>query len=209
MIDERARGATGVFPGRFAQAVRFRVALLRTEVAVGSPELARVGLVTLAMALQMALLFMPGHFRPAPNPFLATVVPLGTLASLGISVFAGLSVKSLCSVRVRQFLAGGALAGLAILSIIGLWEGTLGLRAMVHGTPYGNDGAVMDLYAAQQVRHGLHVTEVVERDDVDVVSAGLHGPPQVPADTAESVDSNTDGHDAPPTLAHTDSCRPA
>ncbi|GAC1467977.1 MAG: hypothetical protein PVSMB7_15270 [Chloroflexota bacterium] len=154
MIDERARGATGVFPGRFAQAVRFRVALLRTEVAVGSPELARVGVVTLAMALQMALLFMPGHFRPAPNPFLATVVPLGTLASLGISVFASLSVKSLCSVRVRQFLAGGALAGLAILSIIGLWEGTLGLRAMVHGTPYGNDGAVMDLYAAQQVRHG-------------------------------------------------------
>ena len=154
MIYGSERAGTASAGARLVARARVSLALLRTEAVVGSPALARVGLITIAMALQMTVLFLPGHFRPAPNVLFAILVPLGTLASLAVSLFAGLSLKRICSLRVRQALAAAAFAGLAILSVVGLWEGFMGVRAMVQGTPYGNDGAVMDLFAAQQVRHG-------------------------------------------------------
>lgn len=150
--DERLHGA--LRGHRVAALVRMRMALLMTEVRVGSIHLALIALITGAIGVQMIAFSMPGHFRPSPIPLFAVLVPLLTLTSLAASLVAGTRLPARFTIQVRQFLAAGALVGLVILSGVGVWEGGMGIRAMVHGTPYGNDGAVMDLYAAQQVRHG-------------------------------------------------------
>jgi hypothetical protein len=48
------------------------------------------------------------------------------------------------------------------------------------------------------VGHCRHVTEIVERDDLDVLSTGLHGPPEVATDPTETVDTYANRHDASP-----------
>lgn len=128
--------------------------LFRDDVAVGSPDLARIGLIALALALQTIVLFSPGHFRPAGEEGFAVFVAAGTLASLGLCLAATLPIRVLLGVHLRRALAAAALATLAILPVLGVWHGSLGVNRIVHGSPYSNDGAVMDLYAAEQVRHG-------------------------------------------------------
>lgn len=154
VIHSGARTRNGPLAARIAVAASTRWSGLRSEVIAGSPDLARVGIVAIAMLVQMVVLFMPGHFRPAPNAAFALLVPLGTAISLALSFGSTWRLRERLTLRVRQVLGVSALLGLALLSIVGVWEGGMGIRAMVHGTPYGNDGAVMDLYAAQQVRHG-------------------------------------------------------
>src|SRR5262249_35264836 len=48
----------------------------------------------------------------------------------------------------------------------------------------------------EQMRHGGDISAVVERHHIDVVPARLHGAPEVPPDTAESVDPYTNRHDS-------------
>ncbi|MBV9281054.1 MAG: DUF2029 domain-containing protein [Chloroflexi bacterium] len=139
---------------RLAAHARSKFMLLHAEVLVGSPDLARLGLVALALALQTAVLFSPGHFRPAASGMVAILVALGTLGSLALALLASLDLKR-CLVRpLRQALAAAALAVLAVLAVIGIQQGTNGVWAIAHGMNYTNDGAVMDLYAAHQVRFG-------------------------------------------------------
>ena len=128
--------------------------LFRDDVAVGSPDLARIGLIGLALAIQAIVLFSPGHFRPAPEAYFAVLVAGGTLASIGLCLAATMPIRQLLSVRARQLLAAAALATLVILPVIGVWHGSLGIGHIIGGSTYSNDGAVMDLYAAEQVRHG-------------------------------------------------------
>ena len=48
----------------------------------------------------------------------------------------------------------------------------------------------------EQVRERVGVAQVVRGDDLDARGPGLgvHGPPEVPPDPAESVDAHADGH---------------
>lgn len=141
-------------PGRPAASLRRIFILLRDEIVVGSPILARVGLIGLALAIQTVVLFSPGHFRPAGQWYFAALAASGTLLSLALCLAATLPVKRLLHVRVRQALGIIALLALGILSGMGTWHGAVGLASMAQGTPYNNDGAVMDLEAATQLRNG-------------------------------------------------------
>jgi hypothetical protein len=136
--------------------VRARLALesLSEEVAVGSVDLARVGLITIALGLQTAMLMSPGHFRPAPNWEYAVLVPLLTLASLLACLCAGLPLHRLVSLRVRQGLCVLALLGLGVLTATSIGYVRDGVANVIAEQPYTNDGALMDLYAAQQVLRG-------------------------------------------------------
>ncbi len=129
------------------------LAFLRTEIAVGSPDLARIGLITLALALQTLALASPGHFRPATTWYFAVFVAAATLLSLMLSAGQAMPLRFAVPLRARQCLCVGALAGLSILSCIGISDGVSAVRVMVVGAPYSNDGAIMDYYAAQQVTH--------------------------------------------------------
>lgn len=138
----------------FAAIVRYRLALLWIEVRLGSPALASVGLISLALALQTVVLNSPGHFRPSTSPFFTAIVVAGTAGSLASCWLAAYPLRRLLQLRVRQFLALGAIVSLSVLSVIGVGHTVSALSTLVQGTPYSNDGAVFDLYAAQQVRHG-------------------------------------------------------
>lgn len=140
--------------GCLALVLRLRFSLLRAEVAVGSPLLARIGLVTLAMALQTLAVYSPGHFRPSPTAAFALFVPLATITSLLACLLATLPLKRLLGLRTRQMLCLAAFASSAVLAVIGIGQAANGVKASLTGQPYTNDGAVMDLYAAQQVLHG-------------------------------------------------------
>lgn len=149
---ERARGPSLI--ARVVALTWLRVALLGAEVRAGSPCLACIGLITLTLALQTIIISIPGHFRPAPDAFIAVLVCAATLGSLAATLFATLSLRQLLSLRYRQVLAVGALGGLLVLAVIGTARGLDGISIRAQGAPYNNDGAVMDLYSAQQVLHG-------------------------------------------------------
>src|SRR5438067_1623240 len=129
--------------------LRFPLALsvLRDEILAGSPALVRTGLIGLALALQTVVLSSPGHFRPATNDFFALLVSVGTLGSLALCFAATLPLKRLLGLRARQLLALATFIALPILAVIGINDTFVGIRAVANGTPYANDGAVMDLYA--------------------------------------------------------------
>jgi hypothetical protein len=46
------------------------------------------------------------------------------------------------------------------------------------------------------VGHGGDVAKVVERHDLDIVAAGPDGPPEVPPNPTEAVDTYANRHDA-------------
>ncbi|GAC1445759.1 MAG: hypothetical protein NVSMB52_08170 [Chloroflexota bacterium] len=127
---------------------------MRVEVEVGSPLLTRLGLISLALGLQTLVLYSPGHFRPATNSFFALFVTCSTVGSLALAFLATLRVRTVFSLRIRQYLGACGLLVLALLSMFGGWRAVTGMPAMMGGVPYNNDGAVMDLYAAGQARHG-------------------------------------------------------
>ncbi|HZU13605.1 MAG TPA: hypothetical protein VFB58_12265 [Chloroflexota bacterium] len=133
--------------------LRDRIALLRTEVAVGSVDLARLGLIGLALALQTVVLQSPGHFRPAGTWYFAVLVAGGTFTALALSLAAALP-RWAFPVPLRRTLGVIALASLIVLSVIGGWKATSGVGAMLQSAPPSNDGAVMDYYAARQFLRG-------------------------------------------------------
>lgn len=139
---------------RWAELLRWRLAVLRTEVVLGSVELARLGLIALALALQTIVLDSPGHFRPAPNAFFAVLTAGGTLLSLALCLAATLPLRRILDRRQRRILGVIALATLGLLSIFGIQRAIGGVGQVVTRQPYNNDGAVMDLYAGTQVLRG-------------------------------------------------------
>lgn len=151
MIQAGDRSARG---SHLRARLQSRAILVRDEAIVGSPDLARIGLVGLALAVQTAVLMSPGHFRPAGQWYFAVAVAAGTLLSLALSVAVTLPIRRVFSLRARRWLAIAALVTLAVLSVMGAWQAALRVPSMVTATPYTNDGAVMDLYAAKQVKHG-------------------------------------------------------
>lgn len=153
MLQRGERVASGEPLARLVILAQLRVASLRAEIAVGSADLARAGCIGIALALQTIVLLSPGHFRPATNSFFALLVTLGTLASLAVCVLAALPLRRVLGIRARQILAVSALVTLAALSVMGATRAVAGIAAMQRDTPYSNDGAVMDLYAAKQVLH--------------------------------------------------------
>lgn len=173
MIEPGNRVAAAV--GRYRPAVPFagRILLLRDEVAVGSPDLARFGLVGLALSLQTAVLASPGHFRPAGEWYFAAFVAFGTLTSLALCLLATLPLRTLLHIHLRRGLAVAAFVALPILSIMGAWHGALGVRNMALGSPPSNDGAVMDVYAARQVLKGHNP---YDRTSIVAALAALNAP---------------------------------
>lgn len=139
---------------RTALLVSQRLRLLWMEARFGSPLLAAVGLVTMAMAVQTWVLNAPGHFRPAADPIFAVAVSAGTLLSLGLTLLSAFPLRGVLSLRVRQAVAISGLAALIVLTVLGVHSASQGVTSIVQGRPYTNDGAVFDLYAAHQVAHG-------------------------------------------------------
>ena len=153
MILRDERLATGRVFDRVLVLAHLKLSALRSEAAVGSSDLARLGLVVLAMAFQTQVTLGPGHFRPAGDTWSAVGVTLATLVSLSLAFLATLRLSGL-ALPVRRALCLAALVGLSLLSIGGFMRVESGVRAVVQGTPYNNDGAVMDLYAARRVLAG-------------------------------------------------------
>lgn len=154
MIQRGERIASGSAATRAGTALRLKLAGIRTEVAVGSTDLARVGLITVALMLQTLVMASPGHFRPATTWYFAVFVSLATLVSLGLSVAQAFPLRPWLSTTVRRGLCCLALIGLTVLAGVGLKDAVSGVQAMAVGAPYSNDGAVMDFYAAEQVSRG-------------------------------------------------------
>jgi len=127
---------------------------LRSAVAGGSVVMAQVGILGVALVIQTIVNQAPGHFRPAPNVFLGTLCALGTLTALVLVVVAALPAVRHTALSVRRSLGVIALASLTGLSILGVYNAGLSVRAIVLAHPYGNDGAVLDLYGAHQILHG-------------------------------------------------------
>lgn len=173
MIEPGNRAVTA--PGRSRAAVWIvgRLLLLRDEVAIGSADMARVGLIGLALALQTAVLASPGHFRPAGQWYFAAFVAFGTLAALGLCLLATLPLRDVLHLHLRRGLAIAALAVLPVLSVMGVWHGALGVRTMISQMPPSNDGAVMDIYAARQVLKGH---DPYEKTSIVAALANLNAP---------------------------------
>jgi hypothetical protein len=141
-------------PVRLLAFTRLKLLFLAEEISVGSVVLARIGLVTIALGLQTFVILNPGHFRPAPSGVFALAVSLTTLGSLAACLLATMPLKRVLGLRVRQGLAAGSFVGLATLAVVGGTTLTNQFPNFVNGTPYNNDGAAMDLYAAGQLVHG-------------------------------------------------------
>ena len=154
MIQRGESLASGSTATRAATRGRIQLSDLRTLVVVGSPQLARVGIVALALLLQTLVMASPGHFRPATTWYFAVFVTLGTLVSLVLSAGLAVPLRNVLSLRIRQWLCVSGLAVLSILTCVGITNAVSGIQAMAVGAPYSNDGAVMDYYAAQQTLHG-------------------------------------------------------
>lgn len=153
MIHHGDRAGTGQY-ARVGAWLRSKRILLHDEVAVGSPDLARIGLIALALTLQTIVLASPGHFRPAGDPAHAAEVTLGTLLSLALCLVASLQIRSVLGLGARRVLGTCALLALAILPIFGVVHGAQGVHNYLQGAPPSNDGAVMDRYAAEQTIRG-------------------------------------------------------
>lgn len=154
MLGTGERVRAGMRPVGFSAAVYRHVLLIQSEVQAGSPVLASISLAALALVVQTLVLNSPGHFRPAPNPLFAVAVCFGTLLSLALTLAAASPLRDLLYLRARQSLCVAGLLSLGILTFSGIGYTTSGIVSIVSGNPYTNDGAVFDLYAAQQVRHG-------------------------------------------------------
>jgi hypothetical protein len=154
MIQRGEQIASGSAATRAGTAFRLKLAGIRTEVAVGSTDLSRVGLITVALILQSLVMASPGHFRPATTWYFAVWVSLGTIVSLGVCAGQAFPLRSWLSLTVRRGLCCVALVGLTVLAAVGVKNAVSGVQAMAVGAPYSNDGAVMDYYAAERVSHG-------------------------------------------------------
>lgn len=154
MIERQGRVRPRSMSACLAVPLRLRLAALSAEIAAGTVMLARVGLVALAIGLQTLVLMSPGHFRPAPNALLAIFVALGTVLSLGIAAVATLPAVRHVPWQVRRAIGVAGLLVLAIGSVSGIQRGSSGVTAFISSQAYNNDGAVMDLYAAEQVLAG-------------------------------------------------------
>lgn len=154
MIQAAERTRVPLIGARLGAGTQKRFLLLRAEILAGSPLLARIGLIATALSLQTLVLVSPGHFRPAPNALFAILVTLGTLGSLALAFFSTLDLGRMLRLRVRQSLGAVGLALLVVLSIAGVKRGADSLSIRMQGTPYNNDGAVMDYHAAQRLRDG-------------------------------------------------------
>lgn len=212
MIQSGERTASGSLRYRAAATLRYKARLIAGEVLVGSPDLARVGLVALALGMQTIVLFSPGHFRPATNAFFAVVVALGTLISL-LTVLAATSHRgSFFGLRGRRSLAASGLLALAVLSGLGVWQGVTVIGALTSGPPYTNDGAVMDLYAAQQVLHrhnpymranivrALAAIDAPATTTTPLMDGQFRGARAYPSEAAIQNAFNIDLHDRPRTI---------
>jgi hypothetical protein len=154
MIQRGEQIASGSAGARAATTVRLRLAAIWTDIAVGSPDLARIGLVSTALILQTLVMASPGHFRPATTWYFAVFVTLGTLVSLALCAGQAFPLRPMLPLAVRRLLGVTALLGLSVLAGVGVTNAVSGVQAMAVGAPYSNDGAVMDYYAAVQVSHG-------------------------------------------------------
>ena len=154
MIQRGEQIASGSAATRAGMTVSLKLAGIRTEVAVGSPDLSRVGIITLALILQALVMASPGHFRPATAWYFAVFVSAGTVISLALCAGQAFPLRSLLPLAIRRILCCTALIGLSILACVGITNAVSGVQAMAVGAPYSNDGAVMDYYAAEQVSHG-------------------------------------------------------
>jgi hypothetical protein len=154
MLERGERARLETLTQRLATLIWLRVAALRTELSIGSVDFARLGLVSMGVGLQSLVLMSPGHFRPAGSFFFAGFVAAGTLGSLALCLVATTQLETWTTVRVRQGLSVAALLVLAVFSVMGVQRAASGVHAFVDGRPYNNDGAVMDVYAAQRVLQG-------------------------------------------------------
>jgi hypothetical protein len=154
MIQRGEQIASGSAATRAGTTFGLKLAGIRTDIAVGSPDLARVGIITVALILQSLVMASPGHFRPATTWYFAVFVTLGTLVSLGLCAVQAFPIRSWLPLTIRRGLCCVALIGLTVLAGIGVTNAVSGVQAMAVGAPYSNDGAVMDYYAAVQVSHG-------------------------------------------------------
>jgi uncharacterized membrane protein len=169
--DERiAQAAAG---NRLRARVRYALIGLISEALVGSPLLACLGLIGLALALQTIMLQSPGHFRPAGTGANAVFICAEVLLSLAACFVATLPLRRLLSLRARRALAGAAFLSLGILSVIGLTQAVAGTRAWIDGAIYTNDGAVMDLYAARQALDGRNP---YKRQNIVTALAAINAP---------------------------------
>ncbi|MGH2442275.1 MAG: hypothetical protein ACRDFX_03805 [Chloroflexota bacterium] len=160
-------------PARWCDVLRGQSIAWRTEILIGSVDLARIGLVGIALALQTIVLFSPGHFRPANNLFFAILVPSATLASLVACLLIALPLRQVFGLQVRRVLCASAFVSLIVLSVIGVTRVTGGVTSVLQGRPYTNDGAVMDLYASQQV---LHAHNPYLKTDIVQALAAINAP---------------------------------
>lgn len=154
MFQPGERTTAVTVSSRLAGHIRLRLLLIADELRVGSPELTRIGLIALGLALIAVGTLTPGHFRPTDIAYFPFQVVMGTLGSL-VAVFAAtLSLRQVFGTWVRQTICGIGLVVVIALPVLGVVSGGPGFMRMIDGAPYGNDGAIMDLYAAQQVLHG-------------------------------------------------------
>lgn len=211
MIQSGERTASSS-PYRVTTRFRYKAGLIADEVLVGSPDLARVGLVVLALGLQTIVLFSPGHFRPATDAFFAILVALGTLVSLLAVLVATSRWDSFFGLGGRRSLAACGLLALTILSGVGVWQGVTVVGALTSGPPYTNDGAVMDLYAAQQVLHhrnpymranivpALAAINAPATTTTPLMDGQFRGARAYPSEAAIQNAFNIDLHDRPRTI---------
>lgn len=212
MIQSGERIASGSLRYRATATLRYKAGLIADEVLVGSPDLARIGLVALALGLQTIVLFSPGHFRPATDDFFAILVALGTLVALLACVAAVSRYDSLLGLRGRRSLAASGLLALTVLSGVGVWQGVTVIGALTSGPPYTNDGAVMDLYAAQQVIHhhnpymranivrALAAINAPATTTTPLMDGQFRGARAYPSEAAIQNAFNIDLHDRPRTI---------
>lgn len=150
MIQSRGTAVERRGAARLASALTLKIVALRTEWALGSVALVWLAFTVIAMGLQTIGMLSPGHFRPAPNLLFAALVSGTTIASLGASLALGLPLRRLMSLRVRQGVIAVGFAIFAVLTFMGVQNVSSGLALVRSGQPYNNDGAVMDLYAANR-----------------------------------------------------------
>jgi hypothetical protein len=173
MLERGERARRQTLTERLATRIWLNVVALRTEVSIGSVDFARLGLVSMAVGLQSLVLMSPGHFRPAGSFFFAAFVAVGTLGSLALCLAATTRLEQWSNVRLRQGLSIAALLVLAVFSVMGVQRAASGVHAFVDGRPYNNDGAVMDVYAAQRALHGH---DPYEKTNIVQALAALNAP---------------------------------